>query len=343
MNIEKEVRYRVNKNQIKQILENTIPHKEKVEMIDMTFGYNGFDSLSKYGFICRVRQKPNKTTLEVKKKVTEGWLEQEIKLEDISDGINYFNLVGMKCYMYLKRLREVRKVGNLKIFIDEIEVLGDFVEIEYQDSKEGLNEINEFLKLVGLDNENEQDLYGDIIKRDLIENDDFAKKYKKGLARILNKYLNKENNMKFENFLLEKAKEDGIEKIVVGGIIKNSENKFLILGRKKDDFMGGIDEIASGKLEKDETLFEGLIREVKEETNLDVEYIENYIDYFDYVSGSGKKTRQYNFFVTTKNTDDVKLTEHDYFLWQDIDEVNNNEKITPKTKVTINIASYNEN
>jgi len=342
MNLEKEVRYRIDKNQIAEILKNTQPYKEKIEMLDMTFGYEGFNSLSTYGFICRLRKKPQKTTLEVKKKTPEGWLEQEIKLEDLSDGINYFNLIGMTCYMYLKRFREVRKIGNLKIFIDEIEVLGDFVEIEYQDSKEGLKEIKDFLKLIGLDNAEEQALYGDIIKNNLETSEDFTKRFKKGLQRILNKYLNKERNMKFENFLLEKAKDEGIQKIVVGGIIKNNDNKFLILGRKKDDFMGGIDEIPSGKLENGETLFEGLIREVKEETNLDVEYIDNYIDYFDYVSGSGKQTRQYNFFVTTKNTDDIKLTEHDYYIWQDIDEVNNNEKITPKTKATINIASYNE-
>ncbi len=149
--------------------------------------------------------------------------------------------------------------------------------------------------------------------------------------------------MKFENLLLEKAKEDGIEKIVVGGIIKNNKNKFLILGRKKDDFMGGIDEIPSGNLEKNESLFQGLIREIKEETNLDVEYIDKFIDYFDYLSGSGKKARQYNFSVVTKNTENIKLTEHDYFLWQDINEVNDNKKITPKTKMSINIASFNEN
>ena len=148
--------------------------------------------------------------------------------------------------------------------------------------------------------------------------------------------------MEFETFLIETAKADGVEKFVVGGIVKNTNNEFLILGRKKDDFMGGIDEIPSGNLEQGETLFEGLIREVKEETNLDVESIGNYVDSFDYISGSGKKARQFNFMVKTKNTDNINLTEHDYYLWQSIDKVNNNNKITPKTKQTINIASYNK-
>ena len=146
--------------------------------------------------------------------------------------------------------------------------------------------------------------------------------------------------MKFENYLIEMAKEDGIEKLVVGGIVRNKD-KYLILSRKKDDFMGGIDEIPSGKLEVGETLFEAVVREIKEETNLDVASIDGYIDYFDYLSGSGKKSRQYNFMVSVKDFEDVKLTEHDEFKWQDINECNANKKITPKTLTTINISDFN--
>lgn len=148
--------------------------------------------------------------------------------------------------------------------------------------------------------------------------------------------------MNFENVLMAKAKEDGIEKLVVGGVVINNENKCLILSRKADDFMGGIDEIPSGKLEKSEGLFDALTREVKEESNLDVTKIVSYIDYFDYLSGSGKKSRQYNFVVKVNNYDDIKLTEHDEFKWQTLDEVNSNKRITPKTLLTLNIAYFNK-
>lgn len=148
--------------------------------------------------------------------------------------------------------------------------------------------------------------------------------------------------MKFENVLMEKAREDGIEKLVVGGVIINDDNKCLILSRKADDFMGGIDEIPSGKLEKDEGLFDALIREVKEESNLDVTQIVSYIDYFDYLSGSGKKSRQYNFVVKVNNYDDIELTEHNEFKWQSLDEFNSNSRITSKTLLTLNIAYFNK-
>ena len=60
MQIEKEVRYQIDEEQINKIILNTIPYKEKIEMLDITCGYEGFDSYSKYGFICRVRQKGDK-------------------------------------------------------------------------------------------------------------------------------------------------------------------------------------------------------------------------------------------------------------------------------------------
>lgn len=147
--------------------------------------------------------------------------------------------------------------------------------------------------------------------------------------------------MKLENLLIEKAKEDGIEKIVVGGIITNSQNQVLILRRKADDFLGGIDELPSGKLEAGESIFDGLIREIKEETNLDTCQICGYVDYFDYLSSSGKKTRQYNFWVETKSISNVSLTEHDEYKWLSVEECYNNKKITPKTLASICICDFN--
>ncbi len=147
--------------------------------------------------------------------------------------------------------------------------------------------------------------------------------------------------MNIENLLENKAKQDGIEKIVVGGVITNQNNEVLILRRKSDDFMGGIDELPSGKLELEETIFNGLIREIKEETNLDVDKILGYIDFFDYISGSGKKSRQYNFWVKTKSTSDIKLTEHDEYKWLSLQDCLNNKNITDKTKDSIYICGFN--
>ena len=191
MNIEKEVRYNVKKEDIKRVIENTFPYKERQHMMDITFGYDGFNSLSKYGFICRIRYKSNKRIMEVKKKTTDGWLEQEIDLTDLGDGIIFYSLIGMTPYMFLNRYREVRKYKGLKIFIDEIEILGDYIEVEFQDSLDAKNELQEFLSLIEGD-KIEQDLYGDIIKKKLKTDNEFSDKYITALNKVIQKYIREE-------------------------------------------------------------------------------------------------------------------------------------------------------
>ena len=147
--------------------------------------------------------------------------------------------------------------------------------------------------------------------------------------------------MKFYEILIEKGKEEGIIKNVVGAIIVSENNEVLIMSRKEDDFMGGIDELPSGNMESGETIYEALIREVKEETNLDIEKVTSYINSFDYVPGSGKKARQFNFAVTVKSTDTIKLTEHDSYKWLSIDEARKNAKITDEVKFALEIYYFN--
>lgn len=147
--------------------------------------------------------------------------------------------------------------------------------------------------------------------------------------------------MKFYDLLIEKGKKEGIIKNVVGAIVLNKNNEILILTRKKDDFMGGIDELPSGNMENEEKINESLIREIKEETNLEIENITSYINSFDYISKTGKKTRQFNFAVTVKSTNNVKLTEHDSYKWMSIDEAIKSTKITNEVKFVLEIYNFN--
>lgn len=148
--------------------------------------------------------------------------------------------------------------------------------------------------------------------------------------------------MEFLKNIMEKAKAEGIIKNVVGAVIMNENNEVLILERKKDDFMGGIDELPSGNLELGETILDGMLREVKEETNLDVKNILKYINSFDYVSGSGKKARQYNFLVEVNSIENIMLTEHDSYKWQSIEDAIKNEKITDEVKFVLEIVNFNK-
>lgn len=185
MELEKEVRYLINEKEKKRIIDLTEPYKEKTNMLDITCGYDGFDSYKKYGYICRIRQKGNKKTLEVKNyKNSNECIEQAINLDKVIDGVNYLKLIGMKPYLYLKRDREVRKYKDLKVFIDEFDIIGSYVEIEYQDSKDGKNKVDEFINLVGINGE-EQDMYGGIIKDKLEKDKEFKKVFDANLESIL--------------------------------------------------------------------------------------------------------------------------------------------------------------
>ncbi len=146
--------------------------------------------------------------------------------------------------------------------------------------------------------------------------------------------------MDFFSYLIKKAHDDGIEKIVVGGVIMDSSGKVLILKRKQDDFMGGICELPSGNMEKNETIEESLKREIKEETNLDVKKIKYYINSFDYLSSSGKKARQYNFLVEVFDGD-ILLTEHDEYIFMSIDGIRESSNISREVKDTLEIAFFN--
>jgi 8-oxo-dGTP diphosphatase len=114
--------------------------------------------------------------------------------------------------------------------------------------------------------------------------------------------------------LVQEAQADGIQQLVVGTVIQD-HGRVLIIKRPTTDFMGGIWELPSGKVEPNETLDEAIRREVLEETGLTVTGIRSYLGNFDYQSGSGKRSRQYNFTVDVGRPEPVKLTEHDAYAW----------------------------
>ena len=149
--------------------------------------------------------------------------------------------------------------------------------------------------------------------------------------------------MSFYDNLKDNAKEDQIERLVVGAIITNKNAEILLIKRKADDFLGGIFEIPGGKVENKESILNALIREEKEETNLDVKNINSYIDKFEYLSGSGKKCRQFNFYVET-NADEkkIKLTEHDTYKWINLDEIEAQNNISKELKDTLLIYKFNQ-
>ena len=146
--------------------------------------------------------------------------------------------------------------------------------------------------------------------------------------------------MNFYEYLENRAKDNGVEKIVVGAVIMNDNGEILLMRRKEDDFMGGIFEIPGGNAEKGEGIYEVLAREIKEETNLDLKKVMTYINYFDYLSGSRKKCRQFNFKVEVKGGP-IVLTEHDTYKWVRLDEIEV-QNVSEDVKECLIIYRFNE-
>ena len=128
---------------------------------------------------------------------------------------------------------------------------------------------------------------------------------------------------------IERAVRDGIEKIVVGAIISR-DGKVLVLRRKQDDYLGGIDELPSGHVEQGESILEALRREVREETGLKVAKVHRLESQFDYLTGSRKRARQFNFVVDVSDSGEtIVLSEHSAYWWagpKEVEALNLSEK-----------------
>lgn len=119
--------------------------------------------------------------------------------------------------------------------------------------------------------------------------------------------------------LTAEATLDGIQQLAVGAVVQHN-GKVLLLRRRKGDFLPGIFELPSGKVETGETLDVALIREVSEETALQVTVVAEYLGSFDYRNASGTATRQFNFAVKVAAPEPVEVTEHDAYTWTIITE-----------------------
>jgi predicted adenylyl cyclase CyaB len=184
-NLEKEVRYKVDGNIINKIRQISRVLENLERQVDLTLGFDGFNSLNKYGYVCRVRQKSDKIWMEIKTRMRDNtFIETEVNIEEFSCGVSFFEALGMKPYLYMNRSREILEYKGLKIFIDDIELLGKFVEIEYQDIENYKAILDEFLKLVGI-NSKEQPLYGDIFKNLIEKNNSFKNEFENKLKEFL--------------------------------------------------------------------------------------------------------------------------------------------------------------
>lgn len=98
---------------------------------------------------------------------------------------------------------------------------------------------------------------------------------------------------------------------VVAGIIYKND-KFLIAQRNLNKAQGGLWEFPGGKVEKNETHENALIREIKEEFNADIK-VDKFIG--ENIHHYPEKDIKLNFYKATLIGDKIELLEHEDYKW----------------------------
>ncbi len=110
--------------------------------------------------------------------------------------------------------------------------------------------------------------------------------------------------------------------IAVKAFIVN-DGKVLIVKRALDEVhKPGIWEIPGGRIDKDESMEAGLIREVKEEVGIDIE-VNREISVREFTRDDGQEIEMHIFLCNSLNDIiDIKLSEeHISFEWSDIEKI----------------------
>ena len=98
--------------------------------------------------------------------------------------------------------------------------------------------------------------------------------------------------------------------VVAGVIYKN--DKFLIAQRNLNKAQGGLWEFPGGKVEKDESYENALIREIKEEFNADIK-VDKFIG--ENIHHYPEKDIKLLFYKATLIGDKIELLEHEDYKW----------------------------
>ena len=99
---------------------------------------------------------------------------------------------------------------------------------------------------------------------------------------------------------------------VVAAIIRDEDNKIFIVQRNLKKAQGGLWEFPGGKIEPNETKENAIVREIKEELDIDIQ-VERYLS--EKVFNYPEKDINLIALECKKINGDIKLLEHEDYRW----------------------------
>jgi len=121
-------------------------------------------------FSARIRQKDNNTALEFKEIKRDGaGIELSCPLSRYEDGINFLDQMGFQEAFTITKNREIFELDNFELSLDQVDKLGDYLEIEHKfydraEKEQALAECQELLGKIDPKASIEPRKYGDLMQ-----------------------------------------------------------------------------------------------------------------------------------------------------------------------------------
>ena len=124
---------------------------------------------------------------------------------------------------------------------------------------------------------------------------------------------------------------------VVAAVIKDENEKILITQRNLKKSQGGLWEFPGGKIEPNETRENAIVREIKEELDIEIE-VKSYLS--ENVFNYPEKDINLIALECKKVSGDIKLLEHEDYKWVSKNELNNFQFAPADLFIIENIKNY---
>lgn len=182
--IERERRFRLDQPSYEDIIQR-LPWTVPELVTDVTMGPHGSSSMSVTGWVVRLRTGSGYVRMQLKKRqqVAHEYLEVDLGVDSISRAAEILMLMGMQLGLVISRTRRQVSVPGALLMLDDINLLGYFIEIEETGS--GEPSLPAFLHAY-LTRDNECGAYGDLIISQLQTDSSWAEAYRREAANILN-------------------------------------------------------------------------------------------------------------------------------------------------------------